>query len=46
MRPQLDTARQMYANTQDAGWSSRVAELTGRLAEIETILHKIERYTE
>lgn len=45
MRPQLQTAREMYQKTKDASWGSRMAELEGRLSEIETILHKIDRHT-
>ena len=44
MRPQLQTAREMYQNTKDEGWGARMVELKGRLSEIELILHKIERY--
>lgn len=42
--PQLQTAREMYHKTKDASWAARMTELTGRLSEIEIILHKIERY--
>lgn len=43
MRPQLATARDMYAKTQDSSWACRMNELTGRLSELESLLHKIER---
>ena len=43
LRPQLATARDMYAKTVDTGWACRMNELTGRLSELEVLLHKIER---
>ena len=44
MRPQLQTAREMYQRTKDEGWGARMTETEGRVSEIEAILHKIERY--
>lgn len=43
LRPQLATARDMYAKTKDSGWACRMNELTGRLSELEVLLHNIER---
>lgn len=44
LRPKLNKARATYANNHDESWAGRVAELAGRIEELENIMNKIRRH--